>query len=79
MQKNEILTRSKLVTWYLTKFAGYEVASRRWAPGLFGGYATRWRLVSSLALRYERPPESETGGATQGQPEGSSRVISPAS
>ena len=64
MKRSEIITGSLLRKWFLTKYGGYTVASRRWLPRVSGGYSVRWRLVPARdfhALRKPAADRADTG------------------
>lgn len=65
MKRREIITGFFLRKWFLTTFAGYTVASRRWAPGLFGGFSLRWRLVPARDFHAVRKPAADAAGVEE--------------
>ena len=74
MKRREILTGFFLRKWFLTKFAGYTVASRRWAPGLFGRFSVRWRLVPSRDFQRAHKRAADAAGVEQKRSKASSAI-----
>ena len=65
MKRSEIITGFLLKKWFLTTFAGYAVASRRWRPRVSGGYSVRWRLVPARDFQAVRKPAADAADAEQ--------------
>ena len=74
MKRREIVTGFFLRKWFLTTFAGYTVASRRWAPGLFGGHSVCWRLVPARDFHALRKPAVDSAGAKEKRSKVSSAI-----
>ena len=65
MKRSEIITGFLLRKWFLTKFAGYTVASRRWLPRVSGGYSVRLRLVPARDFHALRKPAADAAGVEE--------------